>query len=115
MKRTIALALILALLCTALVGCDPCALLYGIWATEDQSTTYVFGEDGEGYTTYMNFPLDFTYTYEDGVLTVFYSETISETGKVTFFGDYQFVWEVENEDGETSQETYYRMEQQQTQ
>ena len=108
MKRSLALALVLALLCFALAGCDPCALLYGTWSTDDDSLQYAFGTDGKGYANYMQFPIEFTYTYVDGVLTISYSEEIQEVGKVTFFGDYEFTLETQDEDGNLTQETYYK-------
>lgn len=58
--------------------------------------------------SYMQFPIEFTYTYVDGVLTISYSEEIQEVGKVTFFGDYEFTLETEDEDGNLTQETYYK-------
>ena len=74
----------------------------------DDSLQYAFGTDGKGYATYMQFPIEFTYTYVDGVLTISYSEEIQEGGKVTFFGDYEFTLETEDEDGNLTQETYYK-------
>ncbi len=106
MKRSLALLLVLALVSVVLVGCDPCALLYGTWTSEDENSEYSFAKDGEGKTVFMQFPVPFTYTYKDGYLTVFYTEDIKEEGQVTFYGDHEFVWERLEDDGTTS-ETYF--------
>lgn len=103
MKKSIALALTLLLLASVLVACDSNALLYGNWVDEDEVTEYYFDENGEGYTTYMDFPIDFEYVKsDDGILTVKFSETISQTGKITFYGDHEFVWEIEDDEGNSS-------------
>lgn len=101
MKRSLTAVLILILLASMLMlaGCDSKALLYGTWVSADESFIYAFTEDGIGQTTMMGLPLDTTYTYENDILTVKYSDTLNETGKVTFFGDHEFIWEIEQADG----------------
>ena len=47
-------------------------------------------------------------TREGDVLTILYSEDITDTGTVTFYGDNEFVWEKTDEDGELYWETYTR-------
>lgn len=106
-KMTVALLLaaLLMLLCT---GCGAGSLLIGSWTDASQSVTMAFSKDGTAVVTAYGFPLDVTYSYEGDTLTLYYSETITETGMVTFFGDDEFCWEKEESDGEMFQDYYTR-------
>ena len=106
-KRIVALLLAMALLvlCT---GCGAGSLLVGTWTDADQTLTMTLNKDGTAVVTAYGFPLEVTYTYENDVLTVIYSETITEEGTVTFFGDDEFCWEKPDENGELYQDYYTR-------
>ena len=106
-KRIVALLLAMALLalCT---GCGAGSLLVGTWTDADQTLTMTLNKDGTAVVTAYGIPLEVTYTYENDVLTVIYSETITESGTVTFFGDDEFCWEKTDENGELYQDYYTR-------
>ena len=106
-KAALALGLLLALALAA-TGCGAQSLIIGSWVDDTQSLTMQLGKDGQAIVTAYNFPLEVTYTYEGDVLTILYSEDITDTGTVTFYGDNEFVWEKTDEDGELYWETYTR-------
>ena len=106
-KAALALVLLLALALAA-TGCGAQSLIIGSWVDDTQSLTMQLGKDGQAIVTAYNFPLEVTYTYEGDVLTILYSEDITDTGTVTFYGDNEFVWEKTDEDGELYWETYTR-------
>ena len=106
-KAALALVLLLALEHAA-TGCGAQSLIIGSWVDDTQSLTMQLGKDGQAIVTAYNFPLEVTYTYEGDVLTILYSEDITDTGTVTFYGDNEFVWEKTDEDGELYWETYTR-------
>lgn len=102
-------ALLLVLLLTALcAGCGAGSLLVGTWTDSSQAMTMAFAKDGSAVVTAYGIPLEVTYTYENDVLTIIYSENITDTGTVTFFGDDEFCWEKLDENGDLYQETYTR-------
>ena len=107
LKMTVALALaaMMLMLCT---GCGAGSLLVGTWTDSSQSLTMAFVKDGTGVVTAYGFPLEVTYEYEGDALTVIYSDTIQDTGTITFFGDDEFCWEKEDSSGEIYQEYYTR-------
>ena len=107
MKKLIAVLLVCAL-GLGLVGCGAGSLIQGEWMTEDQTTKLAFGKDGKAVMTVYNFPLEMTYALESDVLTLYYEGEGMQTGKITFYGDNEFLWEVETEGGGTQNESYYR-------
>lgn len=109
MKKVLGLVLALCLLAAGLVACDSKQeILIGSWASEDGNIVYTFSKKGEGYMTYMQIPLDFTYTFVDDVLTITYTEDLQETGTVMFYGDHEYIWDYDNKDGTTTQLVYAR-------
>ena len=106
-KAALALVLLLALALGATRSCAQSPII-GPWVDDTQSLTMQLGKDGQAIVTAYNFPLEVTYTYEGDVLTILYSEDITDTGTVTFYGDNEFVWEKTDEDGELYWETYTR-------
>lgn len=98
-----------ALLVAALVtGCGAETLIQGSWTDDTGSVSMQLGKEGKAVVTAYNFPLEVSYTYKDDVLTIIYSEDITDTGTVTFYGDDEFIWEKTDEDGEIYWETYTR-------
>ena len=65
-------------------------------------------EGGKGIVTAYQIPLEITYTYENDVLTIIYSENITDSGTVTFYGDDEFVWEKVDKNGDPYTEDYLR-------
>ena len=106
-RAALALGLVLALLLS--VGCGAQSLIIGSWTDDTQSLSMQLGKDGQAIVTAYGFPLEVTYTYEGDTLTIIYSEDITDTGTVTFYGDNEFVWEkTDSETGELYWETYVR-------
>ena len=92
MKKTLALILSLCLITAMLAGCgkkssDEAAddTLAGTWVYGDFDTGYIFNTDLTGTDTF--FDLTFTYTAEDGTLTITYDSelygSVSYTYEVT--------------------------------
>lgn len=101
----LAAALLLAALVT---GCGAESLIQGSWADDTGTMSMQLGKEGKAVVTAYNFPLEVTYTYKDDVLTIIYSEDITDSGTVTFYGDDEFIWEKVDDEGETYWETYTR-------
>ncbi len=107
-KRIAALALAAALLLALLTACGSGSLIVGSWTDSTQSMSMSLAKDGTAVVTAYGIPLNVTYEYKDDTLTIIYSEDITETGTVTFFGDNEFVWEKEDSNGELYQDSYTR-------
>lgn len=106
-KALIAAAMV-AMMLLLLSGCGASSLIQGSWMDDSQSMSMELGAKGKASVTAYGFPLQIEYTYENDTLTLIYSDTITDTGTITFYGDDEFIWEKTNNDGETYWETYYR-------
>jgi hypothetical protein len=65
-------------------------------------------KDGNVLITAYGIPLPATYEYQGDTLTLYYSEEITQSGTLTFFGDDEFCWENTDSDGATYQDYYTR-------
>ena len=101
-------ALVCLLLLSLLSGCGAGALIQGQWTDSSGSLSMTLGKDGKGIVTAYQIPLEITYTYENDVLTIIYSENITDSGTVTFYGDDEFVWEKVDKNGDPYTEDYLR-------
>ena len=70
-------ALVCLLLLSLLSGCGAGALIQGQWTDSSGSLSMTLGKDGKGIVTAYQIPLEITYTYENDVLTIIYSENIT--------------------------------------
>lgn len=84
-KRTVAIAIMLVLVCSLLAACSggnggnggnggAGDTIVGTWASADYSGAYVytFNEDGSGNYDASGTQMPFTYTAEDGKLSILY-------------------------------------------
>ena len=101
-------ALVCLLLLSLLSGCGAGALIQGQWTDSSGSLSMTLGKDGKGIVTAYQIPLEITYTYENDVLTIIYSENITDSGTVTVYGDDEFVWEKVDKNGDPYTEDYLR-------
>ena len=101
-------ALVCLLLLSLLSGCGAGALIQGQWTDSSGSLSMTLGKDGKGIVTAYQIPLEITYTYENDVLTIIYSENITDSGTVTFYGDDEFDWEKVDKNGDPYTEDYLR-------
>jgi outer membrane protein assembly factor BamE (lipoprotein component of BamABCDE complex) len=111
MKKIGLTILALLMLALALSACDSTtALLQGNWVDDQEITTMVFAKDGAGTIAYLQFPLPMTYTVKNDVLTVRFDDSEQfQSGKITFYGDHEFYWEVQdNGEGEIKTQHYTR-------
>ena len=107
MKMILAAALAL-LMMLAVTGCGASNLLLGSWSDSTEQMQLEFDKDGNVMVTMYGIPLPATYEYEGDTLTIHYSETISQSGTLTFFGDDEFCWENTDTDGSVYQDYYTR-------
>ena len=104
-------AVLMALLLMALAsGCGAGSLLVGKWSDSTEQLELTFDKDGNVIMNAYGIPLPATYEYDGETLTIHYSETISQSGTLTFFGDNEFCWENTDTDGQTYQDYYTRVE-----
>ena len=107
-KLVMAMVLAVAMMVLA-TGCGADALLVGEWTDATEQMKMQFDKDGNVIVTAYGIPLPATYVYEGGTLTVNYSEDISQSGTLTFFGDDEFCWENADTDGNVYQDYYTRV------
>ena len=100
----LAMALVMALL----TGCGAGSLLVGSWVDSTGQMKLEFDKEGNVLITAYSIPLPATYEYQGDVLTIYYSDTISQSGPLTFFGDDEFCWENTDTDGQSYQDYYTR-------
>ena len=79
-------ALVCLLLLSLLSGCGAGALIQGQWTDNSGSLSMTLGKDGKGIVTAYQIPLEITYTYENDVLTIIYSENITDSGTECYTG-----------------------------
>ena len=107
-KIKIVVAMALVVMTLLLAGCGANRLLLGEWSDASGQMKMEFGKDGSVLITAYSIPLPATYVYEGDTLTIHYSETITQSGTLTFFGDDEFCWENTDTNGETYQDYYTR-------
>lgn len=107
-KMKIVLAVLLALLMMLASGCRANSLLVGSWTDSSEQLQMEFDKDGNVLMTVYGIPVPATYEYQGDILTVHYSETITQSGPLTFFGDDEFCWENTDTDGQVYQDYYTR-------
>lgn len=100
-------ALLLALL-LSLTACGPAKLLLGKWKDSTGNLEYEFGRDGMVIATMYGFPLTVSYTLEGDTLSIVYTDDLTDSGTITFYGDNEFIWDKVDENGESYQEYYAR-------
>lgn len=105
-KRLVVLAMVLLLL--MVTGCGASSLLVGSWTDDSGQMKMEFDKEGNVLVTAYSIPLPATYEYQGDVLTIHFSENVSQSGVVTFFGDNEFCWENIDTDGQTYQDYYTR-------
>lgn len=107
-KLVMAMVLAIAMMVLA-AGCGANGLLVGEWTDASEQLQMAFDKDGGVTVTAYGIPLPATYVYEGDTLTVYYSEEISQSGTLTFFGDDEFCWENTDSDGNVYQDYYTRV------
>ena len=101
-------AVVAALLLALLTSCGAGSLIRGTWAESTGTMSLELKKDGKAVVTAYNFPLEVSYTYENDVLTIIYSEDLTESGAITFYGDNEFILEKTDSNGDPYWETYTR-------
>ena len=105
--RVAAMALLITMvLCVS--GCGPAKLLLGKWKDSTGNLEYEFGRDGMVIATMYGFPLTVSYTLEGDTLSIVYTDDLTDSGTITFYGDNEFIWDKVDENGESYQEYYAR-------
>ena len=107
-KIKMVVALALAAMMVLLAGCGANRLLVGEWSDSTEQMKLAFDKEGNVIITAYGIPLPATYEYEGDTLTLYYSEEITQSGTLTFFGDDEFCWENTDSDGTTYQDYYTR-------
>ena len=74
--KLLSLAAVLVASILVLAGCGKKGLV-GQWTSEVGNYTYTFNEDGTGNYAYGDIKMEFTYTAEDGKLSILYTGNTS--------------------------------------
>lgn len=108
-KMKMILAALLALMMLLTASCGSKSLLVGTWTDASEQNEMTFDGKGNVAMKYYGISLPGTYEFDGETLTIHYTETITQTGTLTFFGDNEFCWENADPEGNIYQDYYTRI------